>query len=484
MRDLRIARLIQALASEETEFIKSQLKLNSNKSYLPLFLSFEQLKTTELNREEIYLRVYKKKWMPKSDAAFRTDLSRLADFIEDILIQERLRVRIQNDRKWREEERMSLYLDLKLSKEAEQQYNEIIECKDFSSYSKNIISDNYAEHLVRNHMSLKEKVSLMGMFRDNFRQQSTEVIEMQQAKHWFLRCMYNYYYKQYNNKFFENIEVDELLNIAATFTSPEAKYTLLNGLAYMKIDSRPDDISIRVYEEAVELATNLIASNPAFVHHKIKALHLIGTRYSILGDFNNGNIYFEQAIETLPGNQYGNYKTIILNYATNCSKLKQFDKALYLIHLLEDEASADYKLKAECSIRSLSCYLFMENATAIHELVTSQDYSLIQPHEKIYFRLSQCNAFIMEKEYEMANVEINNLQRSKLMQEIDADFLPATELLSFMIAAIFKNGKLQLNATQIVQLSALKEKINLHQFPYLQHYSPYLWLDQKLAVAK
>ncbi|MFN8260900.1 MAG: hypothetical protein U0X41_08220 [Chitinophagales bacterium] len=484
MRDLRIARLIQALPSDETEFIKSQLKVNSNKSYLPLFLSFELLKSTELNREEIYLRVYKKKWTPKTDASFRTDLSRLADFIEEILIQERLRVRIQNDRKCREEERMSLYLELKLSKEAEQQYNEIAESSELSSYSKNIISDHYAEHLVRNHMSLKEKVSLMGMIRDNFRQESITVIEIQEAKHWFLRCMYNYYYKQYNNKFYEDIEVDELLKIAATFTSPEAKYTLLNGLAYMKIDSRQDDISIRVYEEAVELATNLMALNPAFVHHRIKALHLIGTRYSILGDFNNGNTYFEQAIETLPVNQYGNYKTIILNYATNCSKLKQFDKALYLIHLLEDEASADFKLKAECSIRSLSCYLFMENAAAIHEIVTGQDYSLMQPHEKIYFRLSQCNAFIMEKEYEMANVEINNLLRSKLMQEIDADFLPATELLSFMIAAIFKNGRVQLNAAQSKQLSVLKEKINLQQFPYLQHYSPYLWLDQKLAAAK
>ena len=133
MRDLRIARLIQALPSAETEFIKNQLKLTSNKSYLPLFLSFEQLKTTELNREEIYLRVYKKKWTPKSDASFRTDLSRLADFIEDMLIQERLRVRIQNDRKWLEEERMNLHLDLKLSKEAEQQYDEIMEYKDFSS---------------------------------------------------------------------------------------------------------------------------------------------------------------------------------------------------------------------------------------------------------------------------------------------------------------------------------------------------------------
>ncbi len=481
MRDLRIARLIQALSSAETDFIRSQLKLNSNKSYLPLFLSFEQLKTTELSREEIYLRVYKKKWTSKSDASFRTDLSRLADFIEDILIQERLRIRIQNERKWREEERMSLYLDLKLFKEAEQAYNDIVENIEITSYAKNLISDNYAEHLVRNHMSLKEKVRLMGVIRNNFRHQSDEVIEIQQARNWFLRCMHNYYYKQYSNKFYENIDVTELLEIAAGYDSLEAKYHILNGLAYMKIDSRQDDIPMRVYEEIVELATQLIVSNPAFVHHKIKALHLIGTRYSILGDFSGGNRYFEHAIEILSPDQYGNYKTIILNYATNCSKLKQFDKALYLIQLLDAEASADFKLKAECSIRSLSCYLFMENAAAIHALVSGQDYSLMQPHEKIYFRLSQCNAFIMEKEYELANVEINNLLRSKLMQEIDVDFLPATELISFMVASVFKNGKLQLSAAQSLQLSALKEKINLQQYPYLQHYSPYLWLEQKLT---
>ena len=82
---------------------------------------------------------------------------------------------------------------------------------------------------------------------------------------------------------------------------------------------------------------------------------------------------------------------------------------------MEQKAAIDKKLKkAECAIRSLSCYLFMHDAKAIHTLVSTQDYNSFTATRKIYFRLCQCNAFIMEREYELANVEINNLLRSKI----------------------------------------------------------------------
>lgn len=480
MKELRIARLILALPIADITFIKKHLKNNANKVYGTLFLALELLRTKELTREEIYLRVYKKKWNPKVDAAFRTDMSRLADIIEDLLIEQRLRERILKDEKLQAEERMRLYIALNLNNEAEQFYDASQKHTTISQSCKNNISDIYTDFIMRNHLSLKDKVKAMEDIKLNYIKNISSIQELQEAKVWFLRCMYNYYFKQHNNKFFETIAVKKLLQIADTYTSIEAKFTLLNGLAYMKIDSPPADIPIQVYEDVVTLSDACIKDNPTYLTYKIKALHLIGTRYSIMGEFKKGNNYFEQAIALLHPNQYKNYKTIILNYATNCSKLKQFDKALKLVNLLEQEAAIDKKLKAECAIRSLSCYLFMHDAKAIHTLVSTQDYNSLQPHEKIYFRLCQCNAFIMEREYELANVEINNLLRSKLMQEIDADFLPATELINFMVSAIFKNGKVQLTTTQYQQLVKLKEDVNYDKHPYLQHYSPYLWLEQKL----
>lgn len=481
MKDLRLTRLILALSVTDIDLLKQQLKLHGNKLYLVLFSAFEQLKNIELNREEIYLRVYKKKWTTKLDAAFRTDLSRLADFIEDSLIHQRLLQRIKNDNRFYEEEKLNLYNEFMLDKESEQQYQRII--NDVSSLPefKNSISINYADSIIRNSLSLKEKAALIDEIQNNYNKQTIAISEIQQSNSWLLKCMFNYYYRQINSKFFEDIQVDELLSIADKYENAEAKFNILNGISYLKIDSKSNDINMSVYENAVELASILVQKNPNYLYKQLKALHLIGTRYSILGNFEKGNTYFENAIQILPKNQYKNYKTIILNFATNCSKLKQFDKAIKLIQLLDEEAAVDYKLKTECAIRSLSCYLFMEDAKAIHQLVVGQDYSTMQPHEKIYFRLCQSLAFVMEKEYELANSEINNLIRSKLMQEIDADFLPATELISFMIVTIFKNGNLKFTSNQQLQFESLKSKIGITQFPYLQHYSPYLWLAQKMA---
>ena len=480
MKDLRLTRLILALSITDTEYLKQQLKLNSNRFYLLLFTAIEQLSNIELTRDEIYLRVYKKKWNAKLDATFRTDLSRLADFIEDTLIQQRLLKRIKEDIHFYEEEKLNLYTDLKLDKESEVQYLFIINDNSIYPEHKNTMSKNFADTIVRNNMLLKVKLNLIDKIQKDFNKQSFVISEIQQSNEWLLKCIFNYYYKQINGIFFEEIDITKLLLLADSFNDTEAKFNILNGISYLKIDSKSNDINITVYENAVELASILVQKNPNYFHKQLKALHLIGTRYSILGNFEKGNIYFENAIQILPKNQFKNYKTIILNYATNCSKLKQFDKSIQLIQLLDDEASTDAKLKVECCIRSLSCYLFMDNAKAIHQLVISQDYSTIQPHEKIYFRLCQCLAFLMENEYDLANSEINNLMRSKLLNEIDADFLPATELINFMITAIFRNGNFKFSVTQSKQFEALKIKIGINQFPYLQHYSPYLWLLQKL----
>lgn len=484
MNDLRIARLVQALSATDIGFIKSRLKSHSNKFYVHLLAAFELLKTKNLSREEIYLRVYKKKWSSKLDAAFRTDLSRLADFIEETLIQQRLEKRIATDKKWYEEEKLQLLLDLNLTKEVEQQYQLVQQHTSFPPYDKNKISYIFAEYIIRINASLKDKLSLMENIRKDAEYSSLHIAEITQAKTIFLKCMHNYYHKQFDNHYFETIDTNKLLKKVEAFNSIEAKYIVLSGVTYLKIDSQLDAISIKVYEQSVAFASQLMLQDETFSHHKIRALHLIGTRYSILGSFEIGNSYFEEGIQIIPKEQYRKYKTIVLNYATNCSKLLQFDKALQLIHLLDDDAKKDNKLKTECSIRSLSCYLFMENAEAIFQEVKSQDYNQIQAHEKIYFRLCQCDALLMSHDFELAQTEITNLLRSKLMQEIDAAYLPATELMNFLITAIYKNGKLKLTASQQKQFESLKSIIKFADYPYLKHYSPYLWLEQKLLITK
>ena len=68
----------------------------------------------------------------------------------------------------------------------------------------------------------------------NYIKNISSIQELQEAKSLVLRCMYNYYFKQHNNKFSETIAVKKFLQIADIYTNIEAKFTFVNGLAYMK----------------------------------------------------------------------------------------------------------------------------------------------------------------------------------------------------------------------------------------------------------
>jgi hypothetical protein len=84
MKELRIFRLIMRLSVEENEYLVSILKDKKHKLFLSLFNAIVQTKSVQYTREELFLRIYKKKWTLKHDAAFRTDLSRLADLLKTI----------------------------------------------------------------------------------------------------------------------------------------------------------------------------------------------------------------------------------------------------------------------------------------------------------------------------------------------------------------------------------------------------------------
>lgn len=60
MKEIRLVQLIHALSSSDIDFVKTQIKAQQNKMYLPLFTAIHLLIQTPFNREEIYLRVYKK----------------------------------------------------------------------------------------------------------------------------------------------------------------------------------------------------------------------------------------------------------------------------------------------------------------------------------------------------------------------------------------------------------------------------------------
>lgn len=483
MKELRIFRLIMRLSVEENEYLVSILKDKKHKLFLSLFNAIVQTKSVQYTREELFLRIYKKKWTLKHDAAFRTDLSRLADFIENYLIEERLKKRIKTDLKLVEEERLNLYLDLKLTKELEQQYAQLLIQYSYDASFQNTLTEKYGNFVIKTANSLQERNNLMQNVYKNYASQSHQQNAILNAKSFYFNCLQNYYYKQLNGSYLEEITFEKYAALIENEPIIEAKYYYLLGISNLRLDVSSSDDELIYYHLLEETAIQLLKLSAKFQPQFARAYHIIATRYSIIGNFEKANIYYRELIDKIPPKQLADYAISILNYITNLSKLKQFDEALQYLKLLEKDIKNDAKLKSDYNIRLLSCHLFMNNANEILMIIAKEDYNTLQPFEKIYYRLCQCNAYIIQNEFELAYNEINNLIRSKLMQEMDADYLPVTELISFLLACIFKNGKSKLTPAQLKQFDTLRKQHETVQFPYLKHYSPYLWLKQQLAVA-
>ena len=314
MKELRIFRLIMRLSVEENEYLVSILKDKKHKLFLSLFNAIVQTKSVQYTREELFLRIYKKKWTLKHDAAFRTDLSRLADFIENYLIEERLKKRIKTDLKLVEEERLNLYLDLKLTKELEQQYAQLLIQYSYDASFQNTLTEKYGNFVIKTANSLQERNNLMQNVYKNYASQSHQQNAILNAKSFYFNCLQNYYYKQLNGSYLEEITFEKYAALIENETIIEAKYYYLLGISNLRLDVSSNDDELVYYHLLEETAIQLLKLSVKFQPQFARAYHIIATRYSIIGNFEKANIYYRELIDKIPPKQLADYAISILNY--------------------------------------------------------------------------------------------------------------------------------------------------------------------------
>lgn len=66
------------------------------------------------------------------------------------------------------------------------------------------------------------------------------------------------------------------------------------------------------------------------------------------------------------------------------------------------------------------------------------------PEQRIYFRFVNTIYYIINKEFDLASEDINNLLRSKLINEIDIHFLAVARFYKDALSLILKENTLKL----------------------------------------
>jgi tetratricopeptide (TPR) repeat protein len=264
-------------------------------------------------------------------------------------------------------------------------------------------------------------------------------------------------------------------------TTDIGKYWSLYGLCFLVYDHIEG--YMHHFESFLNIARKIDSTNPTFNVHLISALQMIATKHVHLGFFEKANQFYEEIFEILKKQEVKNVSpSVYINYIMNLVKLNRYKDAIIQISYVEKNIQLNQQDKTQLTIRKIMCYTFLEDAENLINAIYSIEYANLVATHRIYFRLSLCNAYLIQQNFLLAETEINNLLRSKLMKEVDADFLPCAELMNYLIVQIRKNNKLAISNEQTEIFNTLQITLKVNQYPYLKNYTPYLWLTEKLGL--
>jgi hypothetical protein len=172
----------------------------------------------------------------------------------------------------------------------------------------------------------------------------------------------------------------------------------------------------------------------------------------------------------------------LFNYAVNLTKLNQYEKTLLVISEAEKriKTTNDF-LKEKYTLLKVICYMFTKNADQLKKLIPT-DFTELLPEQRVYFRFVNSIYHIINKEFELAAEEINNLLRSKLLTEIDIHFLSVAKFYKNVLSLILKENTLELSAKSMEKVKKEAININTNEQSVVVNYMPYKWLKSALKI--
>ncbi len=278
---------------------------------------------------------------------------------------------------------------------------------------------------------------------------------------------------QNNNIFFEYIDI----NIPAN-----SQKNAFNDycIAYANAYSNFDASTIEQWENVYNLLNKIPNQFKNYDKELYQTLSTLATVCSIRLDFVKSDYYFNILFNSLPENLLKQNMNAYLNYITNLNKLKKFKVSKQQLISAAKLFGKNITQTPQYRTQELVTAIYLNDKLELKKLMAI-DFDMLQPFERIFYRFFYCIYFLQEKEYEMAFTEIQNLQRSKLMTEIDSYFGLIADYFYLCIKTLNNfhhvNKFPQKSINEIIQL---QQKIIDSNLPMLINYSPYLWMQERI----
>jgi hypothetical protein len=477
MKDLLTVRIIFALESDFLNYLITELKQDKRQTLLQLLkLLLSKRDDDDIDRATVSNKIFKKKWTKENDYLLRNELKLLKDKIEEIYIKFSTSKYIKNIE---DKIRLDFYKQIKISDEYLQVYknyqNKQLQQLNLHNAIEN--SFEYADYIRINTSNYEERAKLMEENMNAIEENLMKYFSIQQAKVYTLQAHLLFQKKQLSNQ--KNTIHFEYHDIQVPAKSQESAfndYCLAYANAYVNFDTS----TIEQWEEVYTLFQKIDDHYTRYDEEKCLTLSNLATICSIRNQYQKSEIYFKLLFEQIPENITKKNMAIYLNYITNFNKLKMYAEATEQLKIAEKIFGKLIRKTAQFRTQELVAAVYLNDIAKLKKLMTI-DFETLQPFERIFYRLFYCIYFIQEEQFEMAFVEIQNLQRSKLINETDRHF----ELIAdyFYVCIKYLNNKpLDKKISQKIrnEIMLSNQKIIDSKIPMLINYSPYLWMQEKV----
>lgn len=480
MKNLLTVRLIYALDLLQIKQFSEKIKLGNRKSLWILFKWIVDKKEEEdLAREEIFKKLFNEKWTKEKDYLLRNELKLLKAKIEEIYIENECQLLSENQRN---QFKLKLYQQLKITDEYQQLFKEINEYNTLHYELYNTLNNSfiYADFIRLNIPNYNERLNLMKANLALFEHSLQQYISEQYSKLCLLKSHVLFQQKQLDNKTIKEIFDYEILNInTSLYKNVYTDYHIAYANAYKNYDTS----TIEEWENVYGLLQQIPMHDVHIQNEYCYTLGNLATICSIRTNYEKADTFFSILFNTIPVSITQQNVALTLNYITNLNKLKQYQRT----KIEMENAIALFGNK----IRQFSQFKTQEIVTACYLNEVKQlgkllaiDFELLQPFERIFYRLFYCIYFIMNEEFELALTEIQNLQRSKLMNETDRHFELIADYFYVCIKQLSSvSGKQnKLNAKALAEIKDKNESILASNIPMLLNYTPYLWMKERVKI--
>lgn len=481
MKELLTVRIIYALDDTLSQQIGMILKNEKRQSLHVLYKWVLAGKDKENPEKEIiFQKLFKKKWTKETDYLLRNELKLLKDKIEDAYLSIQLSALLERNRN---QLKLDFYKQLKINDEYAACFKKQLEI-DHTTHEQHSTLNNsfvYADFVRLNTPNYTERLKLLQQNKLLFEETLHQYIAEQYSKLCLMESHVLFQQKQSDNKVVrKNFEYSIIKTDTNQYKNSFTEYHIAYANAYKNYDTS----TIEEWEEVYTLLQQTSANSTHLQHEYCFTLGNLATICSIRTNYQKADEYFGILFRTVPAEIIRQNIALALNYITNLNKLKKFDAAKKqmenAVHLFGNKIKSFSQFRTQEIVTA--CYL---NDVELLGKLLAVDFETLQPFERIFYRLFYCIYFLMKEEYELAFTEIQNLQRSKLMNEIDAHFSEITQFMFVCIKHLSAHGwKKKFPEKILKEIQEANHKILQANIPMFLNYTPYVWMKERLNSYK